>query len=109
MKTNKTAVMSEIKKSEAAEKAEVIYLGVDAHLEKYVVVRQLDGLTPQPAQSFRKELTLHNWIAKQQKQAKRVVCCYEAGPLGFTLHRALTEMGVTCFVVAPKLWAENED
>ena len=50
--------MSESKKTEAIEKAEVIYLGIDAHLEKYVVVRQFDALTPQPAQSFRKEATL---------------------------------------------------
>jgi len=109
MKTNKTAAMSKNKKTEAAEKAEVIYLGIDAHLEKYVVVRQLDALTPQPAQSFRKEATLCNWVVKQQKQAKRVVCCYEAGPMGFILYRSLTELGVTCYVVAPKRWAENED
>ena len=96
MKTNKTAVMSESKKTEATEKAEVIYLGIDAHLEKYVVIRQFDALTPQPAQSFRKEATLCNWVIKQQKRSKRVVCCYEAGPLGFILYRALTELGVTC-------------
>lgn len=101
--------MSENRKTEIVQKSEVIYIGIDAHLEKYVVVRQLDGLTPQPAQCFRKEETLLNWIAKQQKQARRVVCCYEAGPLGFTLYRSLTEMKVTCHVVAPKRWAENED
>lgn len=101
--------MSENKKTESTEKSEVIYLGIDTHLEKYVVVRQFDALTPQPAQSFRKEATLCNWVAKQQKQAKRVVCCYEAGPLGFVLYRALTELGVTCYVVAAKRWAENED
>lgn len=101
--------MSKFTKAEPAEKAEAIYIGIDAHLEKYVIVRQLDGLTPQPAQTFRKDDTLLAWVGKQQKQAERVVCCYEAGPLGFMLQRRLLAMGVICHVVAPKRWAENED
>ena len=101
--------MSEENKAETATRAEVIYIGIDAHLEKYVVVRQVDGLSPQPAQTFRKDTTLLNWLLKQQKQASRVVCCYEAGPLGFTLYRELVAKGVACHVVAPKRWAENED
>ncbi len=110
MKTNsKTTTMSEENKAEEESKAEVIYIGIDAHLEKYVVVRQVDGLSPQPAQTFRKEGTLLNWVARQQKQSQRVVCCYEAGPLGFTLQRKLLVMDVICHVVAPKRWAENED
>jgi transposase len=32
-----------------------------------------------------------------------VVCCYEAGPCGFDLQRALTTHGVTCEVIAPAL------
>lgn len=101
--------MSEKNKAETATGAEVIYIGIDAHLEKYVVVRQLDGLSPQPAQTFRKEGTLLNWVARQQRKSRRVVCCYEAGPLGFTLCRALLAMNVVCHVVAPKRWSENED
>ena len=104
-----TATMPKENKPETVTSAEIIYVGIDAHLEKYVIVRQIDGLSPQPAQTFRKETTLCNWVSKQQKLAKKVLCCYEAGPLGFTLHRALTKMGVTCHVVAPKRWAENED
>ena len=30
----------------------VIKLGIDVHAERYVVVRQIDGATPQPAQAF---------------------------------------------------------
>lgn len=89
--------------------AEVIFIGIDAHVERYVTVRQIDGLPPQPAQTFRKESTLLNWIAKQQRKAAKVVCCYEAGPTGFVLYRELLRMGVGCHVVAPKRWAENED
>ncbi len=86
-----------------------MYIGIDAHVERYVVVRQIDGLPPQPAQTFRKEETLLNWVAKQQRLAARVVCCYEAGPTGFGLCRQLRGMGVVCHVVAPKRWAENDD
>jgi transposase len=32
-----------------------------------------------------------------------VTCCYEAGPCGFELKRALTERGVPCEVIAPAL------
>src|SRR6266567_4249776 len=34
--------------------------------------------------------------------AERVYSCYEAGPGGFVLHRQLTELGVTDYVVAPR-------
>src|SRR5215207_8549069 len=30
-------------------------------------------------------------------------CCYEAGPTGFGLYRALKELGIDCTVVAPGL------
>ena len=101
--------MSKKTESQIPQKAFAIYIGIDAHLEKYVIVRQVDGLSPQPAQTFNKDTTLLKWIERQQKLGERVVCCYEAGPLGFTLHRQLASMGITCHVVAPKRWAENED
>ena len=107
--TTRTTTMSDTTKSEITPKAKVIYLGIDAHLEKYVVVRQLDGLSPQPAQTFRSDNALLLWVAKQQKAACKVIACYEAGPLGFVLYRQLHAMGVTCHVVAAKRWAENED
>jgi transposase len=34
---------------------------------------------------------------------ERVACCYEAGPCGFELQRALTSHGVACAVIAPAL------
>ncbi|GHC67790.1 hypothetical protein [Roseibacillus persicicus] len=55
--------MSKTTESETAPKAKVIYLGIDAHLDKYVVVRQVDGLSPQPAQTFRSENSLLQWVA----------------------------------------------
>jgi len=45
-------------------KIEVIYLGIDVHTEKQVVVRQMGADTPQPAQRFNREKLIH-WIAKK--------------------------------------------
>jgi transposase len=84
-------------------KAEVIYLGIDVHLKWYVVCRKVDGATPQPAQRFRPE-EFKLWAVKQRTQAKRVVCCYEAGPFGYVLQRQLESMGIKCLVVRPEDW-----
>ena len=32
-----------------------------------------------------------------------IQCCYEAGPGGYTLHRALSSAGIDCHVIAPSL------
>ena len=95
------------KRSES--QAQVIYLGMDVHVEKYVVVRQIDALMPQPAQCFRSEQKLLQWVIKQKLQAKEVVACYEAGPTGYGLYRELRRQGIRCHVVAPKKWSENDD
>lgn len=107
MKTNILATMSNtsVEEKKVAEKAEVILLGIDVHAEKQVVVRQIDGQTPQPAQSFSREDLLH-WICKQCKLAKQVYSCYEAGPFGYGLHRELERMGVKNLVIRPRNWDE---
>jgi hypothetical protein len=61
-------------------KIEVIFLGIDVHTEKQVVVRQRGADTPQPAQRFNHE-KLIAWIAQQQKLAVEVYSCYETPPL----------------------------
>jgi transposase len=82
-----------------------IKLGIDVHLARYVVVRQIDGGTPQPAQSFAPAQFL-DWIKKQKELADKVYTCYEAGPFGYRLHRQLTALGVTNYVVRPRDWDE---
>jgi transposase len=81
----------------------VIHLGIDVHLRKYVFCRKIDGATPQPAQSM-KPVQFEAWAIKQKSLAKRVVCCYEAGPLGYGLQRRLSAHGITCHVVRPQDW-----
>jgi transposase len=82
---------------------EIIKLGIDVHLDRYVVVRQIDGGAPQPPQRFSPAQFLE-WAKKQTELAKQVYSCYEAGPFGYGLHRKLTALGVTNYVVRPRDW-----
>ena len=84
---------------------EIIKLGIDLHLDRYVVVRQIDGGAPQPPQRFSPTQFLE-WAKKQTELAKRVYSCYEAGPFGYGLHRKLTSLGVINYVVRPRDWDE---
>lgn len=57
MNTNKTKSNKNRTKTQAhgdtpEPKAKAIKLGIDVHLERYVVVRIIDGGTPQPPQRF---------------------------------------------------------
>jgi transposase len=82
-----------------------IKLGIDVHLDRYVVVRQIDGGAPQPPQRFSPSQFLA-WAKKQTELAEKVYSCYEAGPFGYSLHRKLWAMGVTNYVVRPRDWDE---
>jgi transposase len=85
--------------------AKCIKLGIDVHAQNYRVVRQIDNATPQPAQKFTPKAFLL-WAKKQLTQADAVYSCYEAGPLGYGLHRALEAMGIHNLIVRPQNWDE---
>lgn len=104
-RTSKAKIdQSDLKKAAVEpDKADVIYLGVDVHLRQQVVCRKVDGAAPQPAQRFGPE-EFKLWVARQMKLAHKVVCCYEAGPFGYVLHRHLEKAGVECLVVRPQNW-----
>ena len=82
-----------------------IKLGVDVHLDRYVVVRQIDGGAPQPPQRFSPAQFL-DWAKKQTELTEQVYSCYEAGPFGYSLHRKLAALGITNYVVRPRDWDE---
>jgi hypothetical protein len=84
---------------------QVIKLGIDVHLDRYVVVRQIDGGAPQPPQRFSPTQFLE-WAKKQTALARQVYCCYEAGPFGYRLHRKLKDLGITNYVIRPRDWDE---
>ena len=75
-------------------------LGVDWHADHFRVVRMCDGQSPQPAQRFTPASFLP-FVQKQLTLADQVFVVYEAGPGGFHLHRQLTALGATAFVVHP--------
>jgi len=92
--------------SNPTETCQSIKLGIDAHAKWFYVGRQLDGATPQPVQKMTFDGLLR-FVAKQQSLAREVFTCYEAGAFGYHLHRKLTAMGVTNYVVQPQDWDER--
>lgn len=103
MKSNTNTHVST--KTQIFNKAKCIKLGIDVHADSYRVVRQIDHATPQPAQKFTPKDFL-GWAEKQLAQAEEVHSCYEAGPLGYGLHRALLKLGVHNLVIRPQNWDE---
>src|SRR6266481_2506065 len=105
-RTTKTKTAKQVTaEAESTVKAKHIKLGIDVHLDRYVVVRILDGGTPQPPQRFGPAEFLL-WVAKQITLAEKVFTCYEAGPFGYNLHRQMAKMGATNYVVRPRDWDE---
>jgi transposase len=102
MKNTNTHTLTETQNPVFAKR---IKLGIDVHAQSYRVVRQMDNATPQPAQKFTPKAFLL-WAKKQLTQAEQVYSCYEAGPLGYGLHRALEAMGIHNVVVRPQNWDE---
>src|SRR6185503_2206634 len=84
----------------------VLKIGIDAHAVQYVVATQVDGSAPKPVQRFDRA-GLVRWISKKLEEGFAVVTCYEAGPLGYVLHRQLTEAGVTNYVIRPRNWDDQ--
>lgn len=82
-------------------KAETIKLGRDLHARDVVVCVQLDGAVPQRPQKMTPAelLTLARGLVAAGRQ---VFACYEAGPCGYGLHRALLAAGATNYVVVPE-------
>src|SRR5260370_15854053 len=107
-KTNKTQAPKQVAgEGESSVKAKPIKLGIDVHLGRYVVVRILDGGTPQPPERFGPPEFLL-WVAKQITLVPPggMFTCYEAGPFGYGLHRKLEKMGAVNYVVRPRDWDE---
>jgi len=98
---NTTINKSEVRAEQAASKKyQSLKLGLDVHADTIVVVRIVDHSAPQPAQSFHRAKFL-DWVKTQLTLAEAVHSCYEAGPFGFVLHRALLGLGVRNVVVQP--------
>ena len=80
------------------------YVGLDAHqastsaamiLASGEVVEDRFATTPDG---------IRRWMRRLKRRCPgRIVCGYEAGPLGYGLQRTLVSLGVECLVIAPSL------
>jgi transposase len=87
----------------AVQTAVTIKLGLDVHAGQITVCRQDGGLVPKPAQRKSWPEFLE-WVEALAAGPVPVVSCYEAGPCGYGLHRQLTALGITNYVVVPQRW-----
>ena len=78
----------------------VRFAGLDVHAESVAIAVADKGLPPAMLGVFPNDIPS---ITKRLRRLGRVRCCYEAGPTGYGLQRALTEAGIDCIVVAPSL------
>jgi transposase len=83
----------------------LLKVALDVHLAWHVAAMQEDGSSPKPPQRF-KPADFLKW-AQQKAAVYRVVTCYEAGPFGYGLHRQLTALGVTNYVIRPRNWDDQ--
>ena len=82
----------------------VQYVGMDVDKEK-IALAVLNETDTQVAREFviRNEVSSIRKVFTKLKEHGDVMACYEAGCFGFGLYRQLTEMAVSCQVVAPGL------
>jgi transposase len=81
--------------------ANVRFVGLDVHADSIVIA------VAEPGRGEAAGLAVipHDvgLLLKQLRRLGTVKCCYEAGPTGFGLQRALAAEGIECVVVAPSL------
>lgn len=79
----------------------VRFVGLDVHKESTcIAVAESAGGEPAVLATVPSDV---GQLVKRLKKLGRVKCCYEAGPTGFGLHRALIADGIDCTVIAPSL------
>jgi transposase len=79
----------------------VRFVGLDVHADSIAIAVAEPGRGEPAALA-----TIPNdrsTLLKRLRRLGRVKCCYEAGPTGYGLQRALTAEGIDCVVVAPSL------
>lgn len=83
---------------------ERLFVGLDVHKEKVVGVGMpADGTTPVWREDFSGDVSR---VVKRLDGLSRkyaLLVCYEAGPCGYGLARALFNKGIVCRIVAPSL------
>jgi len=80
----------------------ITYVGMDVHKESVRVAMILPG-QKEPVEWSQKNTPSSLIKRLKRKATGSLVCCYEAGPCGYALQRAMTKAGIRCLVVAPSL------
>jgi transposase len=82
----------------------VRFIGLDVHKDSIVIaVADNDGSQPEVVCTIPNETNLLLKQLKKLGAPSSLRVCYEAGPTGFGLYRALREAKIDCQVVAPSL------
>ena len=82
----------------------VRFVGLDVHKESIVIaVADGDGSAPENVATIPNDTTLLIKRLKKLGHGVTIRCCYEAGPTGYVLYRALRAAGIDCVVIAPSL------
>jgi len=105
------SIVVELREKSAATKIKVesasqIKVGLDVHAAQITVCVQLDGQLLRPAHKWAWSRVV-DWVQAHVRAGVAVYTCYEAGPCGYGLHRQLTALGATNYVVAPQRWDER--
>ena len=82
----------------------IIYLGMDVHKDSITIaVLPAAAKAPTRLEKLANDVPLlKKWLAKLTRDGE-LHACYEASGAGYVLHRALTEWGYACDVIAPSL------
>lgn len=82
----------------------VRFVGLDVHKESIAIaVADGDGSTPANVATVPNDTAALIKRLKKLAAGAELKCCYEAGPTGYGLQRALSKAGIECVVVAPSL------
>lgn len=82
-----------------------IYVGLDVHKSTIAiaVARGVRGEVTYHGEIENTPAAVHKLVKRLSPHGEVLNVCYEAGPCGYGLYRALTELGHACEVVAPSL------
>ena len=83
----------------------ILKLALDVHVQSIVVAAMADAVL-KPVRRF-SPVEFISWVKSQRVGGWTIVSCYEAGPFGYGLHRQLTALGLTNYVIRPRNWDEH--
>ena len=84
----------------------ILYVGMDVHTTNYTICTyepETDRISRQvqvePDYKLIKKYV--DRLKQEMGKSRKVICGYEAGCLGYSLYRQLTDMGLDCVILAP--------